>query len=139
MSDWKKCFATHEESQVLSTGDWLGNQYPGIALPSTKALRKWVEIRYKGHWTCARVMDVGPWTIDDDAYVFGNEKSRAELCKGKYCPRVLTDVVIENTFLKCNGAGIDLFPQTAKDLGIAINDNVILEWRFIPVGRIDES
>lgn len=134
MSDWKKCLATHEEKQTLSTGDWLGDKFPGVALPSTKALRKWVEIRYNGRWTCAQVMDVGPWCIDDDQYVFGNEKARASGCKGKFCPRVMTDLVIEYHEMKCNGAGIDLFPETAKNLGIALNDNVVLEWRFLEPG-----
>lgn len=132
MSDWKKVFATHEEKQILSSGDWLGDKYPGVALPSTKAIRKWVEIRHKDVWTLARVMDVGPWCIDDEPYVFGNDRPRAEMCKGRFCPRYLSDVIVEDfNAPKCNGAGIDLFPETAKALGLAIGENVTLEWRFV--------
>jgi hypothetical protein len=127
-NNWKKVLATHEEKQVLSVGDWLGDRYPGVALPSAKALRKWVELRFKYQWTIAHVVDVGPWTTDDDAYVFGNARPRAETFKGEHA-RINDGGSLHS--LKSNGAGIDLFPETARLLGIALNENVILEWRFI--------
>ena len=128
MSNWNKVFATHEEKQTLAIGDWLGDNFPGVALPSTAALRKWVEIRYKDHWTCAQVVDVGPWTIDDDAYVLNGARPRAEIFKGEHC-RVHDGGPLHQW--KSNGAGIDLFPATAKALGLNLNENAQVEWRFL--------
>lgn len=128
MSSWHKVLCTHEEPQILSETDWLGDHFPGVALPSVKALRKWVEIRYKDHWTVAQVADVGPWTVDDDAYVFQYSRPRAEIFKGDFC-RIHDGGDLHA--LVSNGAGIDLFPETAKALGLKIGENVILEWRFL--------
>lgn len=132
MSDWKKAFATHEEKQGLSTGDWLGDKYPGVALPSSKALYQWIEIRYKNSWTIARVMDVGPWTTDDHTYVFGTARPRAETHKGEH---VCIEIGGEAHKTPSNGAGIDLFPETARSLLIKLGENVQIEWRFITPGQ----
>jgi hypothetical protein len=128
MSNWNKVFSTHEEAQQLSQSDWLGDHFPGVALPSTAALRRWVELRYKDHWTIAQVVDVGPWVTDDDNYVLHGARPRAEIFKGEHC-RINDGGELHS--LKSNGAGIDLFPATAKALGIKINENVTLEWRFL--------
>lgn len=128
MSAWHKVLATHEEKQQLSRSDWLGDHFPGVALPSSKAHGKWIELRYKDKWTCASVADVGPWCIDDDLYVFSGGRPRAEIFKGEYC-RVSDGGEMQK--ILSNGAGIDLFPETAKNLGLNINENVILEWRFL--------
>lgn len=132
---WKRVLATHEERQTLSTGDWLGDHYPGVALPSTKALGKWVEIRIGDRWTPARVMDVGPWCIDDHDYVFtDNIRPRAEKFKGTFCPKMEEEFVITpHDFTPCNGAGIDLFPETAKALGIKLSENMQVDWRFLDI------
>src|SRR5579859_7574000 len=91
--------------QKTASGWIINSSVPFVALPSHAALRLWVIVRnpqtrvYKK----ALVLDVGPWfggrNDDDDAYVFGNARPRAEtetpaadLAKG----------------LKSNGAGIDL-------------------------------
>lgn len=136
---WHTVKATHEEPQTTSLGEWPGDSFLGVALPSTKALRKKVIVRYKDKEVEAEVRDVGPWCIDDEAYVFGDEPPRAELLKGEFCPTtkdgldaptapdekgVMREVNVSN------GAGIDLFPATAKALGIELNDNVIVEWAF---------
>lgn len=128
MSSWHKVFGTHEEPQRLSKSDWLGDNFPGVALPDQKALYKWVELRYKDHWTIAQVRDVGPWCTDDRLYVFGGGRPRAEIFKGEHC-RINDGGELHS--LVSNGAGIDLFPETAKALGIKPNENVTLEWRFI--------
>lgn len=136
---WHKVKASHEEAQETSLGPWPGNQFLGVALPSIKALRKKVIVRYKRKKVEAKVADVGPWSIRDDDYVFGKARPRAEILKGKICPTVeggahypsvpdgkggFRDTPVSN------GSGIDLFPATAKALGIKLNDNVIVSWRF---------
>ena len=137
---WKKAFATHEEPQILSTGPWLGNAYPGVALPCKKAEGKWVILRYGDNWTVARVMDIGPWCTDDDDYVFGDSKPRAEIYKGQYCPLRKGSSALPSVpdgkggFRQvevCNGAALDLFPATAEALRIPKDENVFLEWSFI--------
>lgn len=140
--NWKKVLGTHEESQTLSTyhsnpkGQWLGDYYSGVALPSVKALGKWLIVRCGDKWTCARVSDVGPWCQDDDDYVFGTERPRAEILKGEPCPRIkgtqLVATLPDGTKCdKSNGAGIDLFPEVARSLGIPIGTNLLVEWAFI--------
>lgn len=133
---WKKVLATFEEPQHLSHGRWLGDDFPGVALPSTRAWGKWVKLRYGMNSTYAQVMDTGPWCTDDDEYVFGNEQPRAEKYKGQHCPLNLnssanatlpdgTEVTISN------GAGIDLFPRIIHELGLDPGVNPIIEWRFV--------
>lgn len=138
--NWNKVLCTHEEKQELSSGPWLGDDFPGIALPSVKALKSWVIIRYNGRKTAAQCVDVGPWCIDDHAYVFEGKRPRAEQYQGKYCPlkegsTSLATVPDGKGGMKsvaiCNGAAIDLFPRVAKELKIPLNDNVVLEWGFI--------
>ena len=137
MSNWKKVFATHEERQGTSLGDWPGDMFPGVALPSKLALTKWVELRYGDKWTIAQVRDVGPWATDDDAYVFGDSKPRAEIEKGQYMdtdlnkPGIQPPTVQGKVIRSSNGAAVDLFPAVAKALGIPIGENVTLEWRFL--------
>lgn len=125
---WKTVLCTHEEAQGLSTGDWLGDKFPGVALPSVNAKGLWIEIVFNGKWTPARVMDVGPWCEDDDEYVFYNERPRAERFKDQ-----LVAINKEGRMQDrpSNGSGIDLFPQTAKALGIKLGENVTLKWKFI--------
>jgi hypothetical protein len=130
-NNWKRVLCSHEEKQILAASDWLGDNFPGCALPDQKALTKWVEIRYKGNWTPAQCRDIGPWTIDDSAYVLGNARPRAEIFKGEHV-RVHDGGPLHE--LTSNGAGIDLFPATAKALGINLNENVQVEWRFLEAG-----
>lgn len=142
MHPWKKVLCTHEEPQVTSLGPWPGDDFLGVALPCFKALRLKVEVRYKGKIVIASIWDVGPWAIDDCASVFGEDRPRAEIYKGRPCPRSLVhggratllgpDGKPISTPL-CNGAGIDIFPGTARALEIKIGHNVDLEWRlYVP-------
>jgi len=106
-----------------------------VALPSRKALRKLVLIRYAGRVCPAVVLDVGPWFPyraaqfpdqgDDDAYVFHGEPPRAEQWKGhkrRGDPRQLP----------INGAGIDLGDGVIQVLGGAPLDWGLrrVAWRF---------
>lgn len=128
-NEWKKVLATHEERQELSRGPWLGDEFAGVALPSQSAYGKWIILRFGDLWTCAQVADVGPWCRDDDLYVYGQARPRAELMKGQFVPLELRDPS-KNNGLISNGAGIDLFPRVARELGIAINSNQKVEWKF---------
>lgn len=137
---WHKVLATHEEEQALALGPWLGDSFPGIALPCRKALKSWVALRYEGKHTFGQVVDVGPWCIDDEAYVYNGAIPRAEAHKGRYCPLkegsiALASVPDGNGGFKdvavCNGAAIDLFPRVAKELGVRLGDNVEIEWAFV--------
>lgn len=132
-----KVFATHEEPQVTSLGPWPGDQVLAVALPSIKALRKRLYVHYQWKQCYCEVLDVGPWSVDDDAYVFGEAEPRAMIYKGRACPRRLTDKSLATipdgkggwkTCPKSNGAGIDLFPAVAKSLGIPIGHNVWVSW-----------
>jgi hypothetical protein len=97
-------------------------------------------VRYKDLQCITEVADVGPWCVDDDAYVFGEAKPRAEEHRGRYCPRKEGSRALATVpdgfggwigVAVCNGAAIDLFPGTAKALGIEINQNVYVDWWFV--------
>lgn len=137
--NWKSVIATHEEKQQLASGEWPGDRFPGVALPCRKALYRWIALRLGGRWTCAQVLDVGPWCVDDEAYVFGDAPPRAQVYKGAKCPYRIGDLETSATLPDgtkveiSNGAGIDLFPATAKALGIELNMNVKLDWKFVEI------
>lgn len=137
---WRRVLATHEEKQELSTGPWLGDTFPGVALPSAHALRRWVLVRYGDRGTCAQVMDVGPWSVADEDYVFRAAKPRAERLAGHPCPTTddggeMPTVPDGKGGMKIapvsNGAGIDLFPAVARALGLRIGCNAVVEWKFV--------
>lgn len=132
--------ATHEERQSTSLGEWPGDDFLGVALPSKYALRKRLYVRYGEKTVYVECHDVGPWCVDDDDYVLHGERPRAEVYKGRYCPLkkgslALATVPNEKGEMVgvaiCNGAAIDLFPGTSKALGIEEGDNVFVDWAFI--------
>lgn len=139
MNGFKQVFATHEEPQELSRGPWLGDNFPGVALPSARAYGRWVILRLGDIWTMAQVVDLGPFCQDDDAYVFGSAIPRAQQFKGKPCPMTLFDPSSRATLPGgrkvevSNGAGIDLFPRVARQLDIPIGENVWVEWGFMEI------
>lgn len=91
---------------------------PFVALPSEAALRQWVEVTnpLNGRTIKALVLDVGPWNIDDDEYVFGGSRPQAESGKDKFGRTT-------------NGAGIDLGQMVWFSLGMV--DNGEVEWKFV--------
>ena len=137
MNEWKmNIFATHEEDQTLAKNrPWPGDWFPGVALPCVKAMDRWIQVRYQDKTTFALVWDVGPWFIDDDPYVLGITRPIAELYRGKPVDSDrktpgIQPATVQGKVVLSNGAGIDLFPFTAKLLGIPINKNVMVDWRF---------
>lgn len=134
-------FATHEEAQDIAAKPykWPGDHVLAVALPSRKALNKVVCVRYKSSTVYCECLDLGPWCRDDDDYVFGDERPRAEIYKGKYCPIEKGKIDLPSIpdgkggwkpVHSSNGAGIDLFPGTAKALHIPIGENVMVDWSF---------
>ena len=101
-----------------SSGYVLEKHVPCVALPSRKALYKCVRlINPKNSATCdAVVLDVGPWNVEDDDYVFGGKRPQAE--SGTDCFGRTT-----------NHAGIDLGEYVWNKLGMIGND--LVEWRFL--------
>ena len=72
------------------------------------------------------VRDVGPWMIDDEAYVLGDDRPIAEPAGSKIPSG-------KNQGMTSNGAGIDLTPGAAKAIGLSGKGNV--HWRFLEEGE----
>src|ERR1035441_7982519 len=70
---------------------------PFVALPAEKAIGRFVRLSNAatGKACYAIVLDVGPWNINDDPYVFAGHRPQAE-------------TGTDSTGRKTNGAGIDL-------------------------------
>lgn len=105
-------------NQKTASGYVIDAVVPFVALPSTKALGRFVRVRNPRtqKQALAIVLDVGPWEEHDDAYVFGDARPMAE-CGQDTRGRVT------------NHAGIDLGEQVWKRLGM--NGNEPVEWEFI--------
>jgi hypothetical protein len=101
-----------------ASGYVIDTVVPFVALPSTKALQRFVRITNpaNGLSTLAIVLDVGPWNEHDDGYVFGDSRPTAE--SG-------TDTRGRPT----NGAGIDLGEAVWRNL--QMKDNTDVEWEFV--------
>lgn len=112
--------ATREGLVGLRTasGYVIDRVVPFVALPSVKALGKFVHVRNPrtDKSTLAVVLDVGPWEEHDDNYVFGDARPIAE-CGQDTRGRVT------------NHAGIDLGERVWQQLGML--DNEPIEWEFI--------
>jgi hypothetical protein len=91
---------------------------PYVALPSEIALRQWVEVTNPLNRKSikALVLDVGPWNIEDDGYVFGGARPQAE--SG-------TDILGRRT----NKSGIDLGEVVWNYL--EMKDNGEVDWKFV--------
>jgi len=100
------------------TGWKINTIVPFVALPSTAALRQWVRVTnpLNGKSIKALVMDVGPWNVEDDEYVFSGARPQAE--SG-----------IDGYGRKTNKAGIDLGEAVWNYLDM--KDNTEVDWEFI--------
>lgn len=120
MFEPKRVKATREGlvGQRTSTGWIINNSTPFIALPSEASQRQWVKVTnpLNGRSIKAMVLDVGPWNLNDDSYVFGSDRPQAESGTDKFGR-------------KTNGAGIDLGQFVWISLGML--DNGEVEWQFI--------
>jgi hypothetical protein len=115
-----RVLATREglDGSKTSSGYVIDDVVPFVALPSTKALHRFVRVTNPAthNSTIAVVLDVGPWNEHDDAYVFqGN--------------RPLAESGISVSGRGTNRAGIDLGGFVWKALGMV--DNAQVDWEFI--------
>lgn len=103
---------------VTASGYVVDRHVPFVALPHSHALFKAVKVKNNNtnKSIIALVLDVGPWNVHDEEYVFGDARPQAELG---------TDLFGRRT----NHAGIDLGEYVWKYLGMKDNSNV--EWEFV--------
>lgn len=103
------------------------------ALPTPHALGRDVRITnpLTGKTCLAQVLDVGPWNIKDDAYVFqlGTEPDSGleDIVDKDSRPQAETGMDLYGR--KTNGAGIDLSESVWKALGML--DNGLVSWEFV--------
>jgi hypothetical protein len=115
-------FATREGlvGRRLATGGIIRAGDLFVALPDRSALRRDVELRYRGRALVVPVLDVGPWNTSDP-YWETSRRPAAEMGRGAHRKPV-------------NKAGIDLSDETFARLGL--RDNDWLEWRFVHRGYV---
>lgn len=115
-----RVFATREglEGQLTSSGYHIDTAVPFVALPSVKALHRFVRVSNpaNGKSTLAVVLDVGPWNEHDDAYVFDGHRPASE-----------SGLSVSGR--GTNKAGIDLGEYVWRALGMTGNSEV--DWEFI--------
>jgi hypothetical protein len=101
-----------------ASGYVIDTVVPFVALPAEKAIGRFVRLSNPAtRKACyAIVLDVGPWNINDDAYVFAGHRPQAE-------------TGTDSTRRKTNGAGIDLGQKVWLELGMT--DNGPVEWEFL--------
>lgn len=104
--------------QRTASGYVIDTVVPFVALPSTAALFRFVKVTNPANSkSCfAVVLEVGPWNVHDDGYVFAGQRPQAE-----------SGVSVSGT--GTNGAGIDLGEKVWHQLGMTDNSNV--EWEFL--------
>jgi hypothetical protein len=116
--------------EKTSTGYVVEKDVPFVALPSTAALRQWVQVRNprNGKTVRALVLDVGPWNINDHKYVF-----QAATLDWHTLPepgvRPEAETGTDNFHRHTNRAGIDLGERVWHELEMTDNDTV--DWAFV--------
>ncbi len=115
-----------------ATGDTLDRRRPIVALPSVKALDKFVRVTNPANLksAIALVDDVGPFNEHDDAYVFQPATMNPHFDGVVYTvirPQAESGVSVSGH--GTNGAGIDLGEVIWDQLGMT--DNTIVSWEFI--------
>lgn len=109
--------------QTTSSGWKIDARMPFVALPSRSALYCFVRITNPLNLrsVIAIVLDVGPHSDQDDAYVFHGARPQAE--SG-------ISIVAGVQTKAANGAGIDLGENVWNALGMT--DNTDVAWTFLP-------
>ena len=92
---------------------------------------RWVKVVFKNYESkpiYVQWLDVGPWNIDDEAYVFSGGRVRPQAesgwDKGMYGKR-----------RKTNRAGIDLSQAVFNYLGIKASKSIV-HWKFVKVAQV---
>lgn len=114
---WQRVMATREGQigDITATTMRIRGDSRFVALPDPSALNRTVEIRYGDRVVVTKVLDVGPWNVDD-SYWRHDERPASERGKGAFRTPV-------------NTAGIDLSDPIFAELGM--KDNDVVEWRFV--------
>jgi hypothetical protein len=104
--------------QRTASGYVIDSVVPFVALPAEKAIGRFVRLSNPAtRKACyAIVLDVGPWNINDDPYVFAGHRPEAE-------------TGTDSTGRTTNGAGIDLGQKVWSELGMT--DNGPVDWEFL--------
>lgn len=103
---------------VTASGYIIDRHVPFIALPDSRALFKIVRVinQINKRSILTMVLDVGPWNVHDQEYIFGSSRPQAETG---------TDYFHRST----NKAGIDLSEHVWNYLEMKDNTNV--DWEFV--------
>ncbi len=114
---WQRVMATREGQigDITATTMRIRGDSRFVALPDPSALNRTVEIRYGDRVVVTKVLDVGPWNVDD-SYWRHDERPASERGKGAFRTPV-------------NTAGIDLSDPIFAELDM--KDNDVVEWRFV--------
>jgi hypothetical protein len=119
---WQHVLATREGDlgHMTSSRTVIRADSMFVALPHPRALGRSVEVRYRDRAVVVRVLDVGPWNVDD-AYWERDARPASERGRGAYRTPV-------------NTAGIDLSDAVFAALGLPDND--VVDWRFVHRGYV---
>jgi hypothetical protein len=114
---WQRVLATREGQigDITATRMRIHADSRFVALPDPSALGRMVEVRHGDRVVVVKVLDVGPWNIDDP-YWEHDARPTSERGRGAYRTPV-------------NTAGIDLSDAVFAELGM--RDNDVVEWRFV--------
>lgn len=113
-----------------SSGYLIDALVPFVALPSAAALRQWVIVSRGGLSIRALVLDVGPWNINDNAYVFQPLTTNPQSATQESVVRPAAERGLDVSHNgKTNGAGIDLGEVVWKYL--QMTDNGDVSWEFV--------
>lgn len=97
--------------------------FMALPVPLSKIAGKPVRVCAGSRCIVAPVWDVGPWCVNDQAYVFGNDRPIGEKLKGQYLPSNLAC----NHKYRSNGAGLDL----SQALWYALGSPSTASWSFV--------
>lgn len=123
--------------QKTASGYIIDTVVPFVALPSHKALGRFVKVTANGRTQLAVVLDVGPFNEHDDTYVLQKATATNEEFV-KMDPQVPIRPQAESgvsvSGKGTNGAGIDLGEKVWNSLGM--KDNGLVGWEFIDWGGL---
>jgi len=119
-----KVYATREGliGGTTASGRVIHTEDVFVALPSRKALNKWVCVRYQGKTIRAQVWDVGPWNTIDDYWNYEGVPAAAKGLRIGSMARYGSPK---------NKAGIDLSDGLWDQFGIKRGLGIVqVEWWF---------
>lgn len=115
-------------NSAYSPYEFIDDSVLGVALPwKFKGPRPLVKVMNGDRDVVCEIVDVGPWLIDDDYWAHG-QRPEAESCyySGKPLDHGPNEGVVPN------GAGIDVTPAAARELGFEGKTKV--DWMFVEEG-----